>query len=138
MQPSPDAPRFAQRTLQARSLQPRDLLPEWREEVVEVRHGDRIRVRFASGRERTTALHEQVQVIRDGRRAARAWLLDALITKQLPDSSVPRLPWYLADAFEELMRGGPAARKARLGQGAMKEPCTAHRGVRRGSTVVHP
>jgi hypothetical protein len=117
MPPSPNAPRFAQKTLQARSLEPRDLLPEWREEVVEVLHGARTCVRFASGRERTTAAHEQVQVIRDGRRAARAWLLNALLTKELPRSSVPELPWYLAEALEELVRSG-----VRGQQGAPRAP----------------
>jgi hypothetical protein len=122
MPASPKAPRFVQRTLQARGLEPRDLLPEWREEVVEVQQGERTRVRFASGRERTTASHQQVQVIRDGRRAARAWLLNALLMKELPMSSIPELPWYLVEAFDELLTSGLAVRKARLARGAMKCP----------------
>lgn len=116
MPPSPKEPEFAQRTLQARSLASRDLLPECKEEVVEVIHGDRTRVRFASGRECTVPSHVRFQVIRDGRRAARAWLLNALTKKEISESAIPTLPWYLADAFEELARSGLASSKARLGR----------------------
>ncbi len=104
---------FHQRTLQARSVQPRDLLPDLGEEVRDVEHGMQTRLQFVSGRERLVEPHRRLQVIRDGRRAARAWLLDALEREELPESSVRSWPWYLADALRELVESGHATRTGR-------------------------
>ncbi len=109
----PTVPQFAQRTVLGRSIEVLDLLVDCKEEVVEVRQGPQTLLRFASGRERTIGPSEQVQVIRDGRRAARTWLLDALEAEDLPEALLRTLPWYLADALGELVRTGHVARTRR-------------------------
>ncbi len=113
MMNAPKVPQFAQRTVLGHTITPRDLLVDWKEEVLEVRHGAQTHLRFASGRERTVGRYERVQVIRDGRRAARAWLLKALEAVEVPETSLRVLPWYLADALDDLVRSGYVARTAR-------------------------
>lgn len=123
------APHLAQRTAHARQLQVDDLLPDLRDHVTGVTHDDVTYVRFASGRIQTFRPWERMQVVRDGRRAARAWVLAMLATSEFPKAMAQALPWFLAG------RSGAARR---LGTGDEDIPWNLRtRGVARAVASEH-
>lgn len=106
-------PRFEQRTAYGRQLRAGDLLVDLREEVTDVFHGNLTHVRFLSGGVRSLRPWQRFQVIRDGRRTARAWLLETLATTELSEATARALPWFLADALDHLLRSGRVTRTFR-------------------------
>ncbi len=110
---SPREPQLAQRTAYARQLRVDDLLPDLRDDVADVTHGDVTHVRFASGRTRVFQPWERMQVVRDGRRAARAWVLEMLAANEFSDETARTLPWFLAEALEQFVGTKFSARSSR-------------------------
>lgn len=76
-------------------------------------HGNLTHVRFLSGGVRSFRPWERFQVIREGRRAARTWLLETLATAELGEATARALPWFLADALDELLGAGRVTRTFR-------------------------